>query len=70
MNHVKNIPKNFYNFQYTWVSSFLCGGGLAWSTQNGNYHHYPLCLFVPSAYAGYQVFNNREKILLKRKLNN
>ena len=63
MNHVKNIPKNFYNFQYTWVSSFLCGGGLAWSTQNGNYHVYLFLLGIKSLIT-------ERKFYLKEKMNN
>lgn len=44
MNHVKYVSKNFLNsypIYNRWISFFLSGGGIVWSTQNGNYHHYP-----------------------------
>lgn len=63
MNHIKKLSTNYIKLTYNRpVSFFLSGSSLAWATQNGNYHHYPLCLFSPSAYSGYQAFYNKEKI--------
>ena len=41
----------------------LSGFGLAWATQNENYSHYPICIFAPSMYIGYQSFMNKEHII-------
>jgi hypothetical protein len=42
--------------------NILLGGGLAYSIQQKKYHHIPIIFFVPSIYAGYQVFSNRDPI--------
>lgn len=47
---------------YTTTRSFLCGAGLAYAISNEKYVHIPLTVVVPSAYAGYQVYMNRDAI--------
>jgi hypothetical protein len=42
--------------------NILLGGGLAYSVEQRKYHHIPIIFFVPSIYAGYQAFSNRDPI--------
>jgi hypothetical protein len=44
------------------MRNVLLGGGLAYAVQTGNYHHIPVVFFVPSVYAGYQSFSNRDAV--------
>jgi hypothetical protein len=43
--------------------SIILGGGLAYALPNGFWHHTPLILLNPFAYAAYQVFVSQEHVL-------
>ena len=42
--------------------NILLGGGLAYAVQQEKYYHIPIVFLVPSVYAGYQAFNNKDTI--------
>ena len=42
--------------------NILLGGGLAYAVQEKKYYHIPIVFLVPSVYAGYQAFNNKDTI--------
>jgi hypothetical protein len=46
------------------VSGFLFGAGLSYSVQTEKYWHIPLVLLFPAAYTGYQIFKNKQEIIL------
>jgi len=46
------------------VSSFLLGSGLCYSIQNEKYWHIPLVLICPTAYTGYQIYKNKDEIII------
>jgi hypothetical protein len=49
---------------YGTVNSFLFGCGLCYSIQNEKYWHIPLVLFFPAAYTGYQIYKNKDDVLI------
>lgn len=55
-------PSTQRHVLFTTTRSFLCGAGLAYAISNEKYVHIPLTVVVPSAYAGYQVYKNRNDI--------
>jgi hypothetical protein len=38
------------------TSNFLLGAGFAYAIEKEYYHHLPIALLFPSAYAGYQAY--------------
>ncbi len=47
----------------TFVSPLLMGAGFAYAREENTLDkHLPLIVLMPSAYAGYQVYSNRNKI--------
>ena len=46
------------------VRGFLFGAGLFYSIKNEKYLHIPIILFFPIPYAGYQIFKNKDAIIL------
>ena len=47
----------------TLVSPLLMGAGVAYAREENTLDkHFPLIVLMPSAYAGYQTYNNRNKI--------
>ena len=50
------------HFIFGATRNILLGAGLAYSIEQENYHHIPVIFFVPSVYAGYQAFRNRDPI--------
>jgi len=46
------------------VNSFLFGSGLCYTIQNEKYWHIPLVLFFPAAYTGYQIYKNKDEIII------
>ena len=50
------------HYHIGFMRNVLLGGGLAYAVQTGNYHHIPVVFFVPSVYAGYQAFSNRDAV--------
>ena len=51
VNRFSNLPHNL-----------LFGAGLGWAIENETYAHVPVVLVFPGAYAGYQLWRNREKM--------
>jgi hypothetical protein len=49
---------------YTATRSVFMGAGLAYCIQQEKYHHIPLIIIFPSAYAGYHTYKNRDTIML------
>jgi hypothetical protein len=59
----QEIIVKFANIQrFTTGRNVLCGAGLAYAMANGKYTHLPLIVFIPSIYAGYQMYNHRNTI--------
>jgi hypothetical protein len=56
------ISKTVRLQHFTWQRSALMGAGLAyaWSTEKA--WHTPLIVLMPSAYAGYQIYKNRQSV--------
>ncbi len=50
-----NIPRHVH---FTTGRNFLCGAGLAYAMANQKYTHLPLIVFIPSIYAGYQIYSH------------
>jgi len=46
------------------ISSFLLGSGLCYTIQNQKYWHIPLVLFFPTAYTGYQIYKNKDDVII------
>jgi len=46
------------------VSSILFGSGLCYSIQNEKYWHIPCVLFFPAAYTGYQMYKNKDDVII------
>lgn len=47
---------------YTWQRNVLCGAGIAYATANEKYWHLPVAWFMPSIYAGFQVYKGRDQV--------
>lgn len=43
---------------FTFTRNFVMGCAICYAIENEYYSHLPLALFVPSPYAGYQVYKN------------
>jgi hypothetical protein len=54
------FPKVLTYYVYGTVRNLLAGAGLCYAVQNKRYAEIPLTLFVPSVYAGYHVYKNKE----------
>ena len=50
------------NYVFGSTRNLLLGAGLSYSIQNEKYLHIPIIFFFPSTYAGYQMFENKNKI--------
>jgi len=47
----------------TFVSPLIMGAGIAYAREENTLDkHFPIILLMPTAYAGYQVYSNRNKI--------
>ena len=57
---VTNESRHFSVGHYTPLRSLLMGGGICYALADEKYHHIPVTFFMPSAYAGYQLFNNKD----------
>lgn len=53
---VQNYPRSI-------TRSIVFGGGLAYAVSNGYWHHTPLILFSPVAYAAYQTFMSQALVI-------
>jgi hypothetical protein len=58
---MQNLPTQYY--VYGTVRNILAGAGLSYAVETKRYIEIPLTLFVPSVYAGYHVYKNKEDIL-------
>lgn len=47
---------------YTWQRSVLMGAGLAYAWSTDRAIHTPLIVLVPSVYAGYHTYKNRQSV--------
>jgi hypothetical protein len=57
------FPKVLTYYVYGTVRNLLAGAGLCYAVQNKKYEEIPLTLFVPSVYAGYHVYKNKEDVV-------
>ena len=46
------------------TNSILFGSGLCYSIQNEKYWHIPCVLFFPAAYTGYQIYKNKDDVII------
>lgn len=63
MTQFTNVPKVLTYYVYGTVRNLLAGAGLCYAVQNKKYMEIPLTLFVPSVYAGYHVYKNKEDVV-------
>lgn len=50
------------NYVFSTTRNVLLGAGLSYSIQNEKYKHIPIIFFFPSIYAGYHMYENKNKI--------
>jgi hypothetical protein len=63
IQNIPNIPKMIPYNVYGTVRNILAGAGLCYAVQNKKYEEIPLTLFVPSVYAGYHIYKNKEAVV-------
>jgi hypothetical protein len=61
---LREFPRDASITHFTSLRSVLLGAGLCYAISEEKYHHTPLAFFVPSAYVGYQLYNNRDAIAM------
>lgn len=59
---MNEIPRRFSIGHYTAFRSILLGAGLAYAVSEEKYFHVPVVVFLPSIYAGYQAYKNKEAV--------
>ncbi len=47
---------------FSTTRNVLAGAGICYALQNEKYVEVPLTVIFPSIYAGYQLYNNKEKV--------
>ena len=63
MSFAKLTPtKHVYNYMFGATRNILLGTGLAYAIQNKNYLHIPIIIIMPSVYAGYHIYENKNDI--------
>ena len=50
-------------YTYTPFRSIVLGAGLSYAIHAESYTHIPIILFAPTAYAGYNMFSNKDAIV-------
>jgi hypothetical protein len=60
---IQNITPIVQHYATGNARAVMFGGGLAYAISNGYWHHTPLILLNPFAYASYQVFVSRLDVL-------
>lgn len=50
------------HFVFSTSRNVLAGAGICYALQNQKYIELPLTIVFPSVYAGYQLYNNKEKV--------
>ena len=59
---VTNGSQHFTVGHYTPLRSLLMGGGICYAVAEEKYHHIPIAFIMPNAYAGYQLFKNKDAV--------
>jgi hypothetical protein len=60
---ITNIPKIIPYNVYGTLRNLFAGAGLCYALQNKKYEEIPLALVVPSVYAGYHMYKNKEDVV-------
>jgi hypothetical protein len=58
---IQNIIKH-QHLIYGSMRNLLLGGGLCYAVENKRYIEIPITFLVPSIYAGYHLFKNKEHV--------
>ena len=61
---IGEIPTTITHRVFGVTRSFLAGAGLCYTVEKKPRHYIPLPLLFPSAYAGYQLFQKKEEVVL------
>ena len=59
---VAPMTASLTHYVYGSTRSLLGGAGLCYAINKREYLHVPLVLIFPSAYAGYQLFSNKDSV--------
>ncbi len=59
---LKELAGSIRLYHYTWQRSVLMGAGLAYAWSSDRAIHTPLIVLMPGAYAGYQIYKNRQSV--------
>ena len=51
------------NYHLGSIRNVLLGAGLCYAVQNEKYTHLPIIFLVPSIYAGYNLFENKDDVV-------
>jgi hypothetical protein len=51
------------NYHLGSIRNVLLGAGLCFAVQNERYTHIPIIIIVPSIYAGYNLFENKDNVV-------
>jgi hypothetical protein len=51
------------HYVHGFTRNLVCGAGLAYTVHNENYSHIPLIILFPSIYAGYNLYDNKDKVI-------
>jgi hypothetical protein len=51
------------HYVHGFTRNLICGAGLAYTVENKNYSHIPLVILFPSIYVGYNLYDNKDKII-------
>ncbi len=62
MRQYLNVDNIVRMKHYTVMTSVLMGAGMAYAISEEKYLHTPVIFLVPSVYAGYQTYKNRETV--------
>lgn len=63
MSLTPHITQIFQQYTTGNARAIIFGGGLAYAVSNGYWHHTPLILLNPFAYAGYQTYISKVPII-------
>jgi hypothetical protein len=63
----QNITNVFQQYSRGYLPSIMLGTGLAYAWTNGFWHHTPLILLNPFAYASYQAFVSQKDLIVWSK---
>ena len=56
------------NYHLGSFRNVLLGAGLCFAVQNEKYTHLPIIILVPSIYAGYNLFENKDSVMASLKI--